>query len=262
LNERQVEYIDLQSWGYLNPGFKGSAVISATFWEHDVFDGQGRFLRNLVGLGAVTVERTGTILGEDVPGDESAGSRGIPFRIDEDAGFGFDFEGPIQPFCPGQPGSRPDPLACPDAVTVACQDCPLPVLDIQTVSSFLNVTAQQAPNGCQIEDVNVLLDITHTFNNDLVLDLSSPSQSDIGLFSRICGADDNIQALLDDDAAQPIGSVCPPAGFQTVNTAPPGNLTLFEGSSAAGTWKLDIADVVGGDAGTLHNWELQFQLGD
>ena len=38
LNEKQVEYINLQTWGYVNPGFKGSAIISATFWEHDVFD--------------------------------------------------------------------------------------------------------------------------------------------------------------------------------------------------------------------------------
>ncbi len=80
LNEKQVEYIDLQTWGYINPGYKGSAIISAWFWEHDVFDETGFFLRNLVGLGAVSIERSGTRLGEDVPGDEAAGSRGIPFE--------------------------------------------------------------------------------------------------------------------------------------------------------------------------------------
>jgi hypothetical protein len=83
LHDRQVEYIDLQTWGYVNNGFKGSAVISATFWEHDVFDPDGRFVRNLVGLGAVMVERTGTRLGEDIPGDEAAGDRGIPFAAEE-----------------------------------------------------------------------------------------------------------------------------------------------------------------------------------
>ncbi len=78
LHDRQVEYIDLATWGYVNEGFKGSAVIRATFWEHEVWDDTGFFLRNLVGLGAVSVERTGTRLGEDVPGDEAAASRGIP----------------------------------------------------------------------------------------------------------------------------------------------------------------------------------------
>ncbi len=100
LNEKQVEYIDLQTWGYVNPGFKGSAIISAVFWEHDVFDNDGVFVRNLLGLGAVAVERTGTRLGEDVPGDEAAGARGIPFSA-PGGKRDFDWEGPNLPNCPG-----------------------------------------------------------------------------------------------------------------------------------------------------------------
>ncbi|RIL05046.1 hypothetical protein DCC79_16335, partial [bacterium] len=100
LHSRQVEYIDLSTWGYINNGFKGSAIISATFWEHDVWGPTGRFERNLLGLGAVSVERTGTRLGEDIPGDEAAGSRGIPFANDNKITLcllGF------KPSCPGQP---------------------------------------------------------------------------------------------------------------------------------------------------------------
>ena len=112
LNEKQVEYIDLQSWGYVNEGFKGSAIISAVFWEHDVFDGTGQFLRNLVGLGAVAVERSKTRLGEDIAGDEAAGARGIPFKQSdvEDEEFEFTFLGPFAPLCPGVPSNlRPKP---------------------------------------------------------------------------------------------------------------------------------------------------------
>ena len=102
LNSKQVEYINLNDWGYINPGFKGSAVISATFWEHDVFDASGGFVRNLVGLGAVKIERQGTILGNDIPGDEAAGSEGFPI-------FGpFNFYGGHAPtICPGQPLDSP-----------------------------------------------------------------------------------------------------------------------------------------------------------
>ncbi len=96
LGEKQVEYINLANWGYINPGFKGSAVISAVFWEHDVFDPRGRFTKNILGLAAVSIERTGTILGEDVPGDEAAGSEGFPIL---DSGFGF--MGPKAPSCAG-----------------------------------------------------------------------------------------------------------------------------------------------------------------
>jgi hypothetical protein len=111
LNEKQVEYIDLQTWGYIHNGFKGSAIISAVFWEHDVFDGTGFFLRNLVGLGAVAIERSKTRLGEDIAGDEAAGSRGIPFKQSdvEDEEFEFAFSGQYPPLCPGVPGNLRQP---------------------------------------------------------------------------------------------------------------------------------------------------------
>ena len=52
LNERETEYIDLTTWGFVNNGFRGSLLVSAFFWEHDVFDGEGNFVRNLVDLDA------------------------------------------------------------------------------------------------------------------------------------------------------------------------------------------------------------------
>jgi hypothetical protein len=55
----------------------------------------------------VAIERKGTRLGEDVPGDEAAGARGIPFREfeDEDAEFEFCFMG-YPPLCPGWEDTR------------------------------------------------------------------------------------------------------------------------------------------------------------
>jgi len=97
LNEKQVEYIDFASWGVVPRNFLGSAVISATFWEHDVFDDRGTFERNLVGLGSTVVERVGgTLGGDDVPGDESKAFEGIPIFTP------FQFMGAAH--CPGVPG--------------------------------------------------------------------------------------------------------------------------------------------------------------
>jgi hypothetical protein len=80
-----------------------------------VFAADGRFLRNLVGLGAVAVERSKTFLGQDIPGDEAAGARGIPFRQSdiEDEEFSFGFMGE-NPACPGVPIVRPKPGSCTD----------------------------------------------------------------------------------------------------------------------------------------------------
>ncbi|MFN2252319.1 MAG: SdrD B-like domain-containing protein [Anaerolineae bacterium] len=101
LNEKQVEYLDVAgSLGILPSGFKGSAVVSAVFWEHDVFDAQGYFARNLVGLAAVKIERSGTTFGVDVPGDESAASQGFPMIGP------FAFSGPPHS-CPGVPTAPP-----------------------------------------------------------------------------------------------------------------------------------------------------------
>lgn len=70
LNEKQVEYIAWEAWGYLSPGFHGSALVSAVFWDHPVRDTAGRELRQVVGLGAVSVYRPRAVRDTDVPGDE------------------------------------------------------------------------------------------------------------------------------------------------------------------------------------------------
>ena len=84
LSSLNVEYLNVNNWGILNPGFGGSAVISA------VYTNQGGF-----GLTAVAVQRVGTQLQFDVPGDESSGHEAFPITGD------FEFEGPAAPNCPG-----------------------------------------------------------------------------------------------------------------------------------------------------------------
>ncbi len=101
LNENQVEYIDLARWGWINPGFKGSAVLSATYWNHSVFAGNGNFLRNVVGLGVVKVERyvpTGGV--GQLAGDVASASEGFPAPGALSGCFGFSG---FPPVCPGQP---------------------------------------------------------------------------------------------------------------------------------------------------------------
>ncbi|MFQ5859623.1 MAG: hypothetical protein ACE5LU_28835, partial [Anaerolineae bacterium] len=100
LNEKQVEYIDLNQWGYIPDGFLGSLVISATFTNQrggaPEQEGVG------VALGAVAVERVGRVLSEpDLPGDESKAFEAFPLF---DNGFIVEV-GPdgLPPMCPGQP---------------------------------------------------------------------------------------------------------------------------------------------------------------
>jgi hypothetical protein len=102
LNARQVEYINLSDWSYVNPGFRGSAVISAIAWEHPVIDPtSGKVLRNLLGLAAVKVERLNAagLWGGEGAGDSSSASVGIPLSgpFQPESEFGFVDRRPLCP---------------------------------------------------------------------------------------------------------------------------------------------------------------------
>ena len=78
LGAGQTTYVNPQAMGAIAPGFRGSALISATYWEHPAPADAAGPARQLVGLGAVAVWRHQTRMGEDIPGDELAGEAGIP----------------------------------------------------------------------------------------------------------------------------------------------------------------------------------------
>jgi hypothetical protein len=252
LSAKQVEYIDLQTWGYINNGFKGSAIVSATFWEHDVFDDNGTFVRNVVGLGAATVERTNTILGENIPGDEATGTTAFPV-----AGP-FDFEGLNAPQCPGlegAPGYGGVP-ECP-TITLSSGNINRPVPDGGSLSSTLQ--AANVPIGCLVGDVNLFLTLTHSNDADVTVSLDHAGEIS-QLFSGICSGSANVIATIDDDAPTPIGSACPPVGGTWTSQSGTGlkefNLD-FMSDSPNGDWSLQVDDnTANGAAGQLLNWEL------
>jgi hypothetical protein len=255
LNEKQVEYIDLQSWGYIMNGFKGSAVVSATFWEHDVFDENGVFVRNLLGLGGAIVERTGTTLGENIPGDQATGTAAFPI-------YGpFDFEGIHAPLCPGlegAPGFGGVP-ECP-TLTLASGNVGAPIPDGASGSHTL--TAANVPIGCLVNDVNLFLTLPHGNVGDLSVSLLHAGEIS-NLFAGICNGSANVITTLDDDAASPIGSACPPVGG-TYTTQSGSGLdefaTDFMSDNPNGNWSLLIDDsVVNGASGTLINWSLEIK---
>jgi len=143
LNEKQVEYIDLSTWGVINPGFKGSAVISAVYWEHDVFN-TGQFARNVVGLAAVKIERSVPTASIPNPGDVAAGSEGFPIPPIHAGYASFDFEG-FPAVCPGVPTA---PSGC-QLVRLIVSVCPPNTSTTTSVYSGALVTLR-SPNGTQV----------------------------------------------------------------------------------------------------------------
>lgn len=104
-------------------------------------------------------------------------------------------------------------------------------------------------------DVNVVVNITHTYDSDLFVELTSPNATNVVLIDHAGGAGDNFSnTRLDDEAATSIAvGTAPFAG----SYIPADNLSAFDGAVAGGTWVLTVHDTVGGDSGTLNSWRLE-----
>ena len=121
-------------------------------------------------------------------------------------------------------------------LTIPSTDTPIAIADNSSFASYLNV-----PDDVTIGDLNVKVDISHTYIGDLIVELESPSGTVIRLHDRTGGSTDNLITTYDDATNAPDG---------------PGLLADVNGESAMGTWILSGSDNAGGDVGTLNSWTL------
>ena len=138
--------------------------------------------------------------------------------------------------------------------TFASTDVPQPINDISTITSDLLVSGVSGA----LVDVNLMLDISHTFDADLDVFLISSAGTRVELFQDVGGGGDNFtNTTLDDEAATSISSGAAPfsGSFQ-----PLGALSTFDGESPNGIWSLEITDDLGEDVGTLNSWSLTFTV--
>nr|VFJ62899.1 MAG: Regulatory P domain of the subtilisin-like proprotein convertase [Candidatus Kentron sp. DK] len=105
-----------------------------------------------------------------------------------------------------------------------------------------------------IEDLNVVMDITHTWFADLGVSLTSPTGTELSLFSNVGDASDPDGTYIFDDSATEWFTGQVPNG--TYRPESSGTLAIFNGEVAEGTWTLTIVDGATGDTGTLRGWSL------
>jgi len=114
-----------------------------------------------------------------------------------------------------------------------------------------------------ITDVNVTLNVTHTWVGDLAFVLEAPNGDFSILINQRGGSGDNLtNTVFDDSAATAIGSATPPF---TGTFRPETPLSVFNGLSAAeanGTWTLFIYDFFAEDGGAVNNWTINFGTGE
>jgi subtilisin-like proprotein convertase family protein/uncharacterized protein YvpB len=122
-----------------------------------------------------------------------------------------------------------------------------------------------------VVDVEIYLDVDHTWVGDLQISLSlNGTQAKALLIDRPgvptsnygCGLD-NIRTILDDQASQPAENKCLSYPAAVAGIYQPSNsLAVFQGSLASGTWSLNINDNSSSDTGQLNNWCLHFSLSE
>ncbi|MEW5988914.1 MAG: choice-of-anchor Q domain-containing protein, partial [Chloroflexota bacterium] len=113
-----------------------------------------------------------------------------------------------------------------------------------------------------ITDLNVSLQVAHTWVGDLVFTLTHvDTGTSVTIIDRpglppppSCNGDD-IDATLDDEAADPVENACAPTTPTILGVfVPNGSLAGFDGEDLAGTWRLTAADLAQSDVGALTQW--------
>lgn len=118
------------------------------------------------------------------------------------------------------------------------------------------------PGSFTLVDVDVSLNVTHTWVGDLAFTVTSPTGTSVTIVDRPgepassfgCSGDD-INATLDDEAASPVENECSGSIPAIGGSFTPNNpLSAFDGEDAGGTWTITAVDNAGGDTGTLNEW--------
>lgn len=122
--------------------------------------------------------------------------------------------------------------------------------DLGVTTSIINMN-----QNAVITDVNIILNIEHTWDADLEVKLIAPDATEIILFEDIGSNGDNFtNTILDDDASTVISDEEAPF---TGSFSPVGNLSDLNGLMSGGDWTLYINDDANGDGGNLLDWSIQ-----
>ena len=139
----------------------------------------------------------------------------------------------------------------------AAQTTPLPIPDGvgqnqpgMTVISELTVTENET-----ISDIQLNLNVTHSWIGDLVLVLEHPDGTQATVWNRNCNNPQrsNINATFKDNAGA-IVCATPTSGI----FSPSQPFSVFLNKPTAGVWKLRAADFFINDTGTVNQWSLDF----
>ena len=163
-----------------------------------------------------------------------------------------------------------------EAPVIICEGEPAPVTGSASASPALAIpdndpagisTILTVADDVEITDLNVDLNISHTWVGDLIVTLQSPAGTSVTVIDQPgvptttfgCSGNDII-ASMDDEATDPVEDECD-AGVPTINGSfiPNNALSAFDGEMTAGDWILTVSDNAGGDTGTINSFGITYE---
>jgi len=142
----------------------------------------------------------------------------------------------------GMPTTGVDMMLYPVTTVEYCRTPGLPIPDSNPSGVYDTITV---PEDMDISDVQIYVNIPHTYIGDLIVEITSPEATTVRLHNRTGGSADNLVGWYDSEL--------------TVDG--PGALADFAGESSLGAWTLHVSDNAGADVGTLVEWCVEITGG-
>jgi subtilisin-like proprotein convertase family protein len=138
--------------------------------------------------------------------------------------------------------------------TIASTNVPVAIsaTGTPTVTSTLTIPPT---NSVILNDVNVTVNITHTWVADLTISLISPNNTTVNLVVTQCTNNDNVNATFDDAGTTLVCATNPAIAGTIIPTQP---LSALNGQDSQGLWTLRVADGANQDGGAINSWSLNF----
>ena len=138
--------------------------------------------------------------------------------------------------------------------TYSANNVPRSIQDATSTTTGNSIATILVADDLPITDINVSVDITHTYVEDLTLTLIAPSGEEVILIQNQGGSGNNFtNTVFDAEASTAIQSASPPFSG---TFRPLGDLSTLNNISGRGTWQLQVTDNAAQDVGTINNVQL------
>ncbi len=158
--------------------------------------------------------------------------------------------------CQGQNDTLIASIAALSGAPIVSSVVPVSIIDNTTASSTISIPVSSVINPNM--NMQVCFDITHTWDSDMNITLTSPFGTVLDLTSGNGGGGDNYTATCFNMAAATNITLGAAPFTGTFVPEGAGGFNVFDGENALGTWTLSISDVAGGDQGSLNSWSISF----